>query len=68
MKRLEEAAIRLPDGKVFVGNFHGHALEVAAEAGYADADLAQAELGFSDPAAAGFELAGGSFTLHCDSA
>ena len=60
-----EAAIRLADGKVFVGNFHGHALEVAAEAGYADADLAQAELGFADASCVAFELAGGSFTLDC---
>jgi len=28
-----EAAIRLANGKVFVGNFHGHALDLAADAG-----------------------------------
>jgi hypothetical protein len=47
MKNPTEAAIRLSDGKVFVGNFHGHALEKAAEAGYADQVLERAELGFS---------------------
>jgi hypothetical protein len=47
MKNPTEAAIRLADGKVFVGNFHGHALEKAAEAGYADQVVEKAELGFA---------------------
>jgi hypothetical protein len=49
-----EAAIRLPDGKVFVGNFHGHALEKAAEAGYSDSVLLKAQLGFSHSDGAAF--------------
>ena len=47
MKNQTEAAIRLADGKVFVGNFHGHALELASEAGYSDQVVEKAELGFS---------------------
>ena len=42
-----EAAIRLPDGKVFVGHFHGDALWNAADVGYSDEVLEKAELGFS---------------------
>ena len=49
MKHPTEAAIRLADGKVFVGNFHGNALEKAAFAGYSDEELENAELGFSHP-------------------
>jgi hypothetical protein len=44
---IEEAAIRLPDGKVITGFFHGHCLDKAADAGYADEALEQAQLGFS---------------------
>jgi hypothetical protein len=44
MKNPTSAAIRLSDGKVFVGNFHGHALEKAACAGYSDQVLEKAEL------------------------
>jgi len=47
MKHPAEAAIRLPCGRVFVGNFHGHALELASAAGYADSILLKSELGFS---------------------
>jgi hypothetical protein len=47
MKHPTEAAIRLADGKVFVENFHGHALEKAADAGYSGQVLEKAKLGFS---------------------
>jgi hypothetical protein len=54
MKHPTEAAIRLADGKVFVGSFHGHALEKAADAGYSDEVLEKAELGFSHSDGAAF--------------
>jgi hypothetical protein len=37
MKHPTEAPIRLADGKVFVGSFHGHALE-KAELGFSHSD------------------------------
>jgi len=59
VKRLArtEAAIRLPCGTIFVGPFHGRALELAADAGYSDAALAKAELGFSNQRGTTFVLA-----------
>jgi hypothetical protein len=42
-----EAAIRLADGIVYVGSFHGQALELASEAGYPDHVVEKAQLGFS---------------------
>ena len=53
----------MADGRVLVGNFHGHAFDKAAEAGYSDADIDNPELGFSDARGTGFELAGGAFML-----
>jgi hypothetical protein len=58
MKNPTEAAIRLADGKVFVGSFHGHALEKASELGYSDQVLGKAELGFSHSDGSSFCLAG----------
>jgi len=54
MEHPTEAAIRLPDGKVFVGHFHGHALELAFDEGYPDQVLEKAELGFSHPDGSAF--------------
>ena len=54
MKHPTEAAIRLSDGKAVVGNFHGHALECAGNAGYSDQVLENAELGFSHSDGTGF--------------
>jgi hypothetical protein len=34
MKQASEAAIKLPDGRVFTGSCHAFALEKAADAGY----------------------------------
>jgi len=50
----KEAAVRLPDGKVFVASFHGKALEIAADAGYSDSVVERAELGFSRPDGSAF--------------
>jgi len=58
-----EAAIRLADGSVFVGNFYGDALERASTAGYADSVLLSAELGFSHSDGSAFELAGRTLIL-----
>jgi hypothetical protein len=41
-----KAAIKLANGKVFVGNCHGDALDRAAVAGYCDQVLDNAQLGF----------------------
>jgi len=53
-----EAAIRLPDGRVFMASCHAFAMEKAADAGYPDATCERSELGFSRPDGTGFVLAG----------
>ena len=44
-----EAAIRLPDGRLFTASCHAFAMEKAADAGYPDATCERSELGFSRP-------------------
>jgi len=64
MKHPTEAAIRLTDGKVFVGSFHGRALEKAADAGYSDQVLEKSELGFSHSDGTAFYRAPMTLTLE----
>ena len=59
-----EAAIRLPDGRVFTASCHAFAMESAADAGYSDATCERSELGFSRPDWTGFVLAGGTLMIQ----
>ena len=59
-----EAAIRLPDGRVFTASCHAFAMERAADAGYPDATYERSELGFSRPDGTGFELPGGTLMIQ----